>query len=358
MDKASAGAVSDLIMSNPIDAVAFFNCHNLRYLCGFTGTDGVLLAWQDGAQFLTDSRYVSQAREQVAATEVREYQTKLEGVTEALVSAGIKRVGFDADVLTYSQVEQLRKHAKGRLEWVALGKAVQRLRCRKTVAEADQLAAAARLAAQVFQSVVSEIRPGQTEIQLARDLEVALLQAGGEEKAFDFIVASGVRGALPHGVASPKQLSEGELVTIDYGVRLNGYYSDETVTLALGNIPSKMREIFDIVLSAHDRAFERLRPGMKLAELDACARDYIVAKGYGEYFGHGLGHGVGLEVHEFPSVSPRSEDIVEEGMVLTIEPGIYLPGEGGVRIEDMVYVTADGGRILTQLPKHYWNLLS
>jgi Xaa-Pro aminopeptidase len=358
MNNASAGAISDLITSNSLDAVALFNCHNLRYLCGFTGTDGVLLVWQDSKLFLTDSRYVNQAREQVGPTEVREYQVKLEGVTEVLISAGVKRVGFEADFLSYAQVEQLRKHSDGRLEWVALGKAIQRLRSRKTAAEADHLAAAAQLAAQAFQSIVCKIRPGQTEAQLARDLEVALLQAGGEEKAFDFIIASGARGAMPHGVASSKQLIEGELVTIDYGVRLNGYYSDETVTLALGNISSKMREIFDIVLSAHDLAIDRLRPGMKLTELDACARDYIAAKGYGDYFGHGLGHGVGLEVHEFPSVSPRSEDVVEEGMVLTIEPGIYLPGEGGARIEDMIYVTADGGRILTELPKHYRNLLS
>ncbi|MEJ2520948.1 MAG: M24 family metallopeptidase, partial [Desulfuromonadales bacterium] len=195
------------------------------------------------------------------------------------------------------------------------------------------------------------------ENELALALEYALRQAGGEEKAFAIIVASGDRGALPHGLASDKPLAAGELVTIDFGCRRAGYHSDETITLAIGDVPSGLRRIYDTVLEAHDRALAAVRPGLLLKDLDAVARDYISAQGYGAFFGHGLGHGVGLEVHEAPVVSPRSQQIAAEGMVLTIEPGIYVPGTGGVRIEDMVLVTANGGRVLTKIPKTFRNIL-
>jgi Xaa-Pro aminopeptidase len=350
-------AVVNLLKSLELDALAVFNCTNLRYLCDFTGTDGVLVVMTGSSCFLTDSRYVTQAGQQVRADEFIEYESKLKGVTDYLRNSGIQRVGFEADHLSYAQVEQLQKLASPELCWVPVGKPLQKLRARKSQQEADCLSAAAALAAKAFESVATIIQPGKSEAEIALELEFALRRAGGEEKAFDFIVASGIRGALPHGVASGKLLQEGELVTVDYGVRCNGYHSDETVTLALGNISSKMREIFDIVLAAHDLAIEKVRPGVPLAELDAYARGYIAAKGYGRFFGHGLGHGIGLEVHEYPAISPRAEDLVEEGMVLTIEPGIYLPGEGGVRIEDMIYVTADGCRILTQVPKTFCNIL-
>lgn len=354
----SSPIMVELLKSRGLDALVIFSGHNLRYLCGFTGSDGALIVTLSGATFLTDSRYVTQAGSEVAPIEVKQYQVKAEGVTAHLLATGVARVGFEAEHLTVAQLEQLKKYSGTALDWVPLGKPLQRLRAYKTPREVECLAAAAKLAAQAFESIRPEIRPGRSEAEIALDLEWAMRRAGGEEKAFDIIVASGERGALPHGVASSKLLREGELVTIDYGVRYHGYHSDETVTLALGNISSKMREIFAIVLDAHDRAIEMIRPGLKLAELDACARDLIAARGYGDNFGHGLGHGVGLDIHEYPAISPRAEDSVEEGMVLTIEPGIYLPGEGGVRIEDMLYVTADGCRILTQLPKHYRNLLA
>ncbi len=187
-------------------------------------------------------------------------------------------------------------------------------------------------------------------------MECTLKRLGADEKAFDFIVASGLRGAMPHGVASDKVIQSGELVTIDYGVRKDGYHSDETVTLAVGEISSDLRRIYDIVLAAHDAAIDSLRVGMELKALDAVARRIIAAEGYGDYFGHGLGHGVGLEIHEYPPVSPRSQDRVEAGMVLTIEPGIYVPDLGGVRIEDTLLVTDQGYEILTQLPKSFRQL--
>ena len=220
-----------------------------------------------------------------------------------------------------------------------------------------RIASAADLNAAGLAEVTAMIRPGVREKDIALALEFALRRLGAEEKAFDIIVASGVRGAMPHGVASDKILAEGEMVTIDFGCRLRGYHSDETVTLALGEVSDELRTIFEVVLEAHDRALEAVAPGVALSELDRLARDHIKACGYGDYFGHGLGHGVGLEIHEAPTVSPRSAAIAEEGMVFTIEPGIYLPGLGGVRIEDIVLVTADGHQTLTKIPKMFRNIL-
>jgi Xaa-Pro aminopeptidase len=176
-------------------------------------------------------------------------------------------------------------------------------------------------------------------------------ERGADDRSFDFIVASGERGALPHGRASTKVLQRGELVTFDFGAVWDGYCSDETVTVSLGPPDSRQREIYRIVKEAHDLAIEAVRPGVPLRQLDGIARHYIDEAGYGNHFGHGLGHGVGLQIHEGPVVSPRSEAVAEEGMVFTIEPGIYVPGWGGVRIEDMVEVTADGCRVLTAVPK-------
>jgi Xaa-Pro aminopeptidase len=180
-----------------------------------------------------------------------------------------------------------------------------------------------------------------------------LKRLGGEANAFDFIVAAGERGALPHGVASDRKIRVAELVTIDFGTKVNGYHSDETVTLGMGEVDRKLRQIFDIVLEAHDSALSAIKPGLSISALDAVARDLISSQGYGAFFGHSLGHGVGLEVHEYPAVSARTEDVLLEGMVITVEPGIYLPDIGGVRIEDTVVVTANGFEALTSIPKQF-----
>jgi Xaa-Pro aminopeptidase len=199
--------------------------------------------------------------------------------------------------------------------------------------------------------LVEDIRPGITERALALELEILMRRAGADGMAFDFIVASGDRGALPHGVASNRVLQKGELVTVDFGVCCSGYHSDETVTLAIGCADDRQREVFAVVKEAHDLALQEVRPGIACSELDAIARQSIERHGLGEFFRHGLGHGVGLEIHEKPTISGRSGQIVSEGMVFTIEPGIYIPGWGGVRIEDTVVVTADGCRLLTQVSK-------
>ena len=334
----------------------FTSLPNIRYLCGFTGTDGALVVTAQADVFLTDSRYTVQARTQVTAEAVREYSRKLEGVIDCLRECRASRVGFEANTLSYATVELLKEKGGAEIEWVPVSTDLESLRVAK---DADELAAieeAARLNAEAFEEILPSIRPGAVERDISLALEYALKRRGGEEKAFDFIVASGPRGAMPHGVASERVIRDGELVTIDFGTRVRGYHSDETVTVAVGEVPRKLREIYTLVLDAHDRALKQVRPGVPLSELDGLARRHIGDGGYGDFFGHGLGHGVGLEIHESPTVSSRSEEIATEGMVITIEPGIYVPDLGGVRIEDMVLVTATGQRCLTRIPKDFRTL--
>ena len=346
----------NLLSAENLDALLVFGLPNIRYLCGFTGTDGVLFISADVSIFLTDSRYIEQAQEQVSADHIRCYNNKLEAVVNELSNRGVRRVGFDAAAVSVALYEELAGLVAGSLDWRPLTTQLQPLRGVKTKTEIAALKSAANLNHKAFNTVLPQIQPGVTELEIAMELEFALKRLGGETNAFDFIVASGVRGALPHGVASDKKIEAGELVTIDFGTRMDGYYSDETVTLAIGEVDRKLRQIFDIVLEAHDSALASIRPEMAICDLDAVARDFISVQGYGEYFGHGLGHGVGLEIHEYPAVSSRSDQKVLEGMVFTVEPGIYVPGIGGVRIEDTVVVTADGFETLTSIPKQFKQL--
>jgi len=343
----------DILRSEKLDAILIFGLPNMRFLSGFTGTDGVFLVKENESVFLTDPRYISQAQKQVSADSIKCYKNKLKAVADELVSKGCKRVGLDAEVVSVALFEELKALVDDSLEWCLLSTQLQPLRGVKTKDELVSLQAAANLNFQAFETILPMIRPGVTELQIAIELEFALKRLGGEAKAFDFIVASGVRGALPHGVASKKKLQSGELVTIDFGTRVAGYHSDETVTLAMGEVDRKLRQIFDIVLEAHDSALDAIQPGLKISELDAVAREFISCQGYGQYFGHGLGHGVGLEIHEYPAVSSRSDQSLVAGMVITIEPGIYIEGTGGVRIEDTVVVTEDGFQKLTSIPKQF-----
>jgi Xaa-Pro aminopeptidase len=353
MLKNRACFVRQLLRDHQLDALVFFNNYNLRYLCGFTGSDGALVVTAEADCFLCDSRYTVQAGSEVQADRLAEYKVKTDGVIEALNSLAARCIGFEAETLAYAVVERLREKSGPDRQWRPLGKELLPLRARKDEAEVQLLEEAARLNATAFEEVLPLIRPGVAEREVALALELALRRLGGEERAFDYIVASGARGAMPHGVASDKVLAAGELVTVDFGTRRHGYHSDETVTVAIGEIEPRLREIFEVTLAAHDLALAQTRPGIPLRELDLVARNHIRERGFGEYFGHGLGHGLGLEVHEYPAVSPRSEDVAVEGMVFTIEPGIYIPNLGGVRIEDTVLVTADGCRPLTSIPKTF-----
>jgi Xaa-Pro aminopeptidase len=348
--------VANLLGALKLDALVLCQAENLRYLCGFSGSDGALVVTADKLVFLTDSRYTTQAETEVSADHLCEYKTKVDGILGQLLESGVERIGFEAG-LSYGTVRELQDKGADDWQWRHLREELQVLRLHKSADEILCMASAADLHVAALAEVAGLLRPGVREKDVALALEFALRKLGAEEKAFDTIVASGPRGAMPHGVASDRALGEGELVTIDFGCRLAGYHSDETVTLALGAVSDVLRAIFDIVLEAHDRALAAVAPGVALAELDRVARDHIKSCGYGDYFGHGLGHGVGLEVHEAPTVSPRSQAFAEPGMVFTIEPGIYLPGVGGVRIEDTVVVTGEGHQALTKIPKTFRNIL-
>ena len=348
--------ITGLLEARELDAFIMFGRENLRYFCGFTGTSGVLLVTRQHTRFLTDSRYVTQAQEQVVANEIGEYKLQIEGVIKGLADLAVEHIGFEAS-LEYSQVEDLKEKGHASWQWTPFKQELQNFRLHKSSDEIAAIEEATRLNAEAFAEILPLVKPGISERELALRLEFALKKRGAEEKAFDFIVASGERGALPHGVATDRLLGRGELVTFDFGCRVNGYHSDETVTLSIGEPADKLREVYDLVLAAHDRALEAVAPGIPLVDLDRLARKLIDDAGYGDFFGHGLGHGVGLEVHEAPLVSPRSTLVAEEGMVFTIEPGIYLPGVGGVRIEDMVLVTSDGHRVLTSIPKAFCDTL-
>lgn len=333
-----------------VDAILFFNLSNVRYLAGFTGSDGVLVVGREACWFLTDSRYTIQAAREVTGCPTIEYRVKLDGIAELFAGQGFKRVGFEAEYTTVALLTALTAKAPG-VVFVPIGEELTTLRTMKDAGELNILAKAARIASEALLASLDGLTPGVVEREYALNLEFAMRRTAADDKSFDFIVASGGRGALPHGRASEKVVASGELVTIDFGAVYGGYHSDETVTVCVGKPDDRQREIYGIVKEAHDRAVAAVRPGVSFRELDAIARGFIEEQGYGAFFGHGLGHGVGLDVHEKPVVSPRGEGVAEEGMVFTIEPGIYIPEWGGVRIEDTVAVTGDGHRLLTRVPK-------
>ncbi len=236
-------------------------------------------------------------------------------------------------------------------ELVPISGVIEKLRLIKTEAEIKILKVAADIADAAFKHILDFIRPGKTELEVSNELEFFMRRAGATSSSFSTIVASGHRSALPHGVASDKVIEAGDIVTMDYGAYYNGYVSDITRTVAVGEPDAKLKEIYDIVLNAQLRGMDGFKPGMTGREADALTRDYITEKGYGEYFGHSTGHGIGLEVHEGPSLSMKSDIILEPGMVVTCEPGIYIPGLGGVRIEDDTHITKDGNEALTHSTK-------
>jgi Xaa-Pro aminopeptidase len=333
-----------------LDALALFGLPAIRYLSGFTGSDGALVLTSGENWFLTDSRYTEQASQETSGVRIREYRGKCEGVAGLLGEMNTVRVGIEAEHTTVALFRSLAGMLPGK-ELVPLVGDLDDLRMVKDDGELRVLGRCAELASSSFLAILDTIKPGAVERDIALALEFAMKTAGADDKSFDFIVASGPRGALPHGKAGARIIENGELVTIDFGALYQGYHSDETVTLAVGSPDARQKEIYGVVKDAHDRALDAVRPGVSLKELDGKARSYIERKGYGRYFGHGLGHGVGLEVHEKPVVSYKSDGVAEEGMVFTIEPGIYIPNWGGVRIEDTVVVTSDGCLSLTRVPK-------
>ncbi|MFN4213638.1 Xaa-Pro peptidase family protein [Exiguobacterium sp.] len=338
------------LAANGIDGLLVTKRENIRYLSGFTGSSGVVLITAETASFITDFRYTEQAASQVKGYTIVELDTSLvKSVGDIVTREAVKRLGIEQDDMTVGLYRTYEKEVTAEL--VETSGIVEKLRLIKDEAELKIMKEAAAIADAAFEHIQTFIRPGRTEKEVANELEMFMRAQGADSSSFDMIVASGWRSALPHGVASEKVIEAGELVTLDFGAYYKGYCSDITRTLAIGPISDELQNIYDTVLRAQLAGVAGTKAGISGIEADALTRDVIKEAGYGEYFGHSTGHGLGMEVHEAPGLSFRSETILEPGMVVTIEPGIYIAGVGGCRIEDDVVITEDGCVRLTQSPK-------
>lgn len=345
-------AVRKMLADQNIDALLVTKEMNWRYLSGFTGSNALLIFNATDNYLITDFRYLEQAADQAKGFHIIKPQTVIEdAMAEQLTKLGVKRVGFEDDNLTYHTFKSYQSKLPG-IELVPLHQQVEKIRWVKDRSEIKAIKKAADITDQAFAHILDYIKPGVRESEVALELEYFMRRLGAEKTAFDTIVASGPRAALPHGVASDKKIAAGEFVVMDFGAVYWGYHSDMTRTVAVGKPDLELAEIYHIVLNAQEKALQSVMPGVKCSTVDLSARELIAAAGYGANFGHGLGHSVGLEIHEKPTFAPKDETVLEPGMVLTVEPGIYLEGRFGVRIEDLVLVSPKGCEILSKSPKH------
>ncbi|WP_037289388.1 M24 family metallopeptidase [Saccharibacillus sacchari] len=322
---------------------------NRRYLTGFTGSAGYVLITENESYLLTDFRYMTQAPEQAKDFKVVEHAPKVMETVKELLGSSAK-LGFEQEHVTFATYQSYKEALAG-VELVPVSGLVEGLRIFKDEGELAIMREAAVLADRTFSHILTKIRPGVTERELDLQMEMFMRENGATSSSFDTIVASGERSALPHGVASSRVLQGNEFITFDFGALLNGYCSDVTRTVVLGEASDRHREVYGIVLEAQLNALDKIRPGMTGREADALTRDIISSYGYGDNYGHSTGHGLGMEVHESPRLSKLSDDILKPGMVVTVEPGIYIPGFGGVRIEDDIVITETGIEIITSSTK-------
>jgi len=348
------------IAEKELDAILLSQPENRRYLSGFIGSSGWLLISGQNAILATDFRYVAQAKGELPDFEIIRTKGELCDWLPGLVSdLGWQKLGFEANFISYEghhKLSEVMKTKQVNIELVPTTGIVEQLRSIKEPEELGFITKAVELVDAAFEQAKAIIRPGMTEKEAAWEIEKILRQEGSEGIPFEIIVASGPNSALPHARPTEKTICSGEPVLIDMGARINGYCSDFTRTLFLGKADKMFREIYNIVLKAQTTAIEGIESGMDTSQADRLARSIIEQAGYGDVFGHGLGHGVGLAVHEFPMLGPSSSDLLADGMVFTIEPGIYLAGQGGVRIEDMVVLENGKAIVLTKARKNSFQL--
>ncbi len=353
--------VVNKLKAQGLDGCVVSNPHNIRYLCGFTaGEDGWLFIGANARAVLTDGRYWAQVAQQCPEAELIQYRSHEDGDWAHCLASWLKskswrgRLGFEGAVLTFDAYASMREALVGQggpaTELVSLGASLDEVRIIKDAAEIDLIREAAAVADRAWAATVKEFKAGMRESEFSNLLEWNMKREGASKTSFDTIVASGPNGAYPHAGVTERRMQEGELITVDFGAVYKGYCSDITRTIWLGELVGKQREIFECVKRAHDTALQAVRPGLKGCEVDKIARDIIEAAGYGEAFNHSLGHGVGLAVHEAPGLRRESQTVLEAGMLVTIEPGIYLPGVGGCRVEDLVVITKDGCEVLSRAP--------
>ena len=344
--------IQAILKEKETDAIITSDGYNMRYVSGFAGATGYMYISRKRAVIITDSRYTIAAKEEAPDFDVLEISVKRGYKTilsELVKEDKVKKIGFENKSASYSEYKMFFE--LGKIKLTELDDELSNLRRIKREDEIERIAKAEHIGDVAFSKILKYIKPGLTELQVAAMLEFYMKEEGAEGLSFDTIVASGINSSKPHAVPGRKVIEEGDLVTMDFGCIYEGYCSDMTRTVVMGKANDKQREIYDTVLQAQLLALKEIREGVACADVDKVARDYISSKGYGECFGHGLGHSVGLYIHESPSLSTASKDTLAVGMLETVEPGIYVEGFGGVRIEDLVVVTPDGYRNLTASPK-------
>jgi Xaa-Pro aminopeptidase len=346
-----ADRVADRLAEKGVDLLLVTHGPNLRYLTGFTGSNGMAVVGKDVRRFITDFRYVEQSAIEVLDFDREQGPQDFVTALETGWPDGELTLGFEDDHVSVKAHARLRSVVPDRIALQSAGGVVEAERAVKETAEVEKIGAAAALCDEVYEWLREQGLVGRTEREVAVALEHEMRRRGAQDPSFPSIVASGTRGALPHASPGTDLIERGTLVTLDMGVRLDGYCSDCTRTWATGEIPDDLAEAYDLTLRAQVAALDAVRPGPAGSEIDAVARDMITEKGHGEHFGHGLGHGVGIEVHESPRLARTGNEALVAGNVVTVEPGIYLPGRGGVRIEDLVVVTELGRDVLTGTTK-------
>ena len=336
------------------DACALvFSEENGFYFTSFASTNGVLLVTADRAVYFTDSRYLEAARQTIASCDdILDLQSFETSVKPLLVSLDVKKIMIEGERLSVARWQALKKALPDAVfDSEALDGIINGIRARKRGDEVEKIVKAQRIAEEALRLLLPQVKVGAVERELALELDTTMRRLGARDVSFETILISGKETSKPHGVPSDKKIERGDFVTIDFGALYQGYHSDMTRTVAVGQASDYQREIYGIVLEAQLTALSKVKAGVKASEIDKAARDVITEKGYAEYFKHSTGHGVGLDIHELPYVSQKSEKYLSAGMVVTVEPGIYLPDRFGVRIEDMVLVTADGCKNFASLPK-------
>lgn len=326
---------------------------NRRYFTGMKSSAGTLLVFRDAAYLIVDFRYIEKAQKTVTDCDVILQGRLYEQLLELMKKHGAKTAAIESDTVTVSQLADMKKRLAD-VEIISddrLSTVIKNMRIIKTADEIEKIKAAQLIAEKAFDEVLNFIKPGVTEKEIALTLDFYMLRNGAEALSFDTIALSGKNTSLPHGVPSDKKVCGGEFVLMDYGAVVDGYHSDMTRTVCVGSPSEKMTEIYNIVLKAQEESLNGAKSGMEAKQLDKIARDIIASAGYGENFGHSLGHGVGMEIHEAPNASPSSDEILRENMVVTVEPGIYIPDEFGVRIEDFIVIKHENSLNLTSCNK-------
>ena len=356
--QARQAKLREQLASTRFDALLISHLPNIRYLCGFTGSAGLLLLSDSGSVFFTDVRYDTQSHDEVKGAKVVIARKSLLEALGDVLSKRRRRarawaIGIESEHLTVAEKKRLNKLLPSAITLKDAPSLVERARMVKDHDEIKRIRAAVMLGAKIFDRALEVLRAGKTEVEVAAQMEVAARRGGAEEMSFPTIIASGKRSALPHGRASTQAIPSGAFVVCDFGVILSGYCSDQTRTIWVGRATDEAHRAYQAVRTAQQAAVNAVKPGITVGEVDAAARKSLQKAGLGRYFTHSTGHGVGLEIHEGPRVANGQREILQPGMVITIEPGVYFPGKWGVRIEDMVVVTATGCEVLTPTSKNF-----